>query len=332
MPVRFVIVLCAIFASLISAEGQVLRIAELTTEEIKRLDRSKTVVIIPGGILEEHGPYLPAGTDTFFNERLSERLAETIAARKGWTALMFPTIYLGAGGAEVIGYRATYPGSYTIRAETLRNLYMDLGDRLGRDKFRYVFVIHNHGAPFHHRAIVTAGEYFHQTYGGDMVHLLTYLDPSCCSRGTEFLTPEQQREAGFSVHASTSEHGYVLFLRPDLVPDSIGTAASITAKDFADLVEIARQPGWPGYFGAPKYASAAQGAAEFRRITEVAVALALNIIDGFDYRTLKQHADRVIANPAVAAVVSNSLAEEDRLKKQQEAWLEKRDRSASQKR
>jgi creatinine amidohydrolase len=331
MLVRFVIVLCAICASLISAESQVLRIAELNTEEIKRLDRAKTVVIIPGGILEEHGPYLPAGTDTFFNERLSYRLAEAIVVRKGWTALMFPTIYLGSGSAEVIGYLGTYPGSYTIRAETLRNVYMDLGDRLGRDGFKHVFVIHNHGAPFHHRAIVTAAEYFHDTYGGDMVHLLTFLD-GCCRREAEFLTPEQLREAGFSVHASTSEHSSVLFLRPDLVPDSIRTATSMTAKDFPDLVQIARQPEWPGYFGAPKYASAAQGADEFQRFTEAAVELALKIIDGFAYSTLKQHAELVTSDPAVAGVVRNALAEEDRLKKQQEAWLEKRDRSANQKR
>jgi creatinine amidohydrolase/Fe(II)-dependent formamide hydrolase-like protein len=331
MPVRLVIVLCAICALLVSAESQVLRIAELNTEQIKRLDRAKAVVIIPGGILEEHGPYLPAGTDTFFNERLSERLAEAIAARKGWSALMFPVIYLGSGGAEGIGYRVAYPGSYTIRAETLRNVYMDLGDRLGRDGFKHIFVVHNHGAPFHHRAIVTAGEYFHDTYGGDMVHLLTFLH-SCCRRPAEFLAPEQLREAGFSVHASTGEHSSVLFLRPDLVPDSIRTATSITGRDFADLVQIARQPEWPGYFGAPKYASAAQGADEFRAFTEAAAALALKIIDGFDYRTLKQYADLVTSDPAVAAVVSNSLAEEDRLKKQQEAWLQKHDRSSSQKR
>jgi hypothetical protein len=32
-------------------------------------------------------------------------------------------------------------------------------------------VINSHGAPHHLRALDLAGDYFHDTYGGDMVHL-----------------------------------------------------------------------------------------------------------------------------------------------------------------
>jgi creatinine amidohydrolase/Fe(II)-dependent formamide hydrolase-like protein len=39
------------------------RVAELNTEQIRALDRARTAVILPGGILEEHGPYLPSYTD-----------------------------------------------------------------------------------------------------------------------------------------------------------------------------------------------------------------------------------------------------------------------------
>ena len=35
----------------------------MNTEQIKGLDREKTVVILPDGILEEHGPYLPSFSD-----------------------------------------------------------------------------------------------------------------------------------------------------------------------------------------------------------------------------------------------------------------------------
>jgi hypothetical protein len=38
----------------VSASSQILRLEELNTEQIKALDRTKTVVIIPGGILEQH--------------------------------------------------------------------------------------------------------------------------------------------------------------------------------------------------------------------------------------------------------------------------------------
>src|SRR5262249_10254716 len=54
--------------------SQVLRFADLNTRDFAALNHDKTVVVIPGGILEEHGPYLPAGTDGIFNGRLAEDL------------------------------------------------------------------------------------------------------------------------------------------------------------------------------------------------------------------------------------------------------------------
>src|SRR6185436_5832366 len=126
------------------AQAQVLRVAELNTEQIRALDRAKTAVILVGGILEEHGPYLPSFTDGYFSERLAGDLAESIAARPGWTALLFPTVPLGYGGANEIGRKYSFPGSYNVRADTLRAVYMDLADALGEQGFRWVFVVDNH--------------------------------------------------------------------------------------------------------------------------------------------------------------------------------------------
>jgi creatinine amidohydrolase len=45
--------------------AQTYHLADLNTEQIRTLDRDKTVILIPGGILEEHGPYLPSYTDGY---------------------------------------------------------------------------------------------------------------------------------------------------------------------------------------------------------------------------------------------------------------------------
>ena len=71
----------------IGTAAQILDLAELNTGQIKSLDRAKTVVIIPGGILEEHGPYLPSFTDGYNNVGLARRLTEAVVARPGWTAV-----------------------------------------------------------------------------------------------------------------------------------------------------------------------------------------------------------------------------------------------------
>ena len=79
------------------ARSQVLEFTSLNTRQIEKLDRAKTVVIVPGGILEEHGPYLPAGSDGIFNQQLANDLAAFVASRPGWASLMLPSVPLGAG-------------------------------------------------------------------------------------------------------------------------------------------------------------------------------------------------------------------------------------------
>src|SRR5688572_18233283 len=82
------------------SSAQVLKLAELNTEQIRSLNKDRTIVLIPGGILEQHGPFLPSFTDGYRNEATTEELARHIAARPGWTALVLPTIPLGVGGAN----------------------------------------------------------------------------------------------------------------------------------------------------------------------------------------------------------------------------------------
>jgi hypothetical protein len=65
-----------LFITIFAADGfgQIYHVKEMNTEQIRALDREKTVVLIPGGILEEHGPYLPSFTDGYMAERRTEEL------------------------------------------------------------------------------------------------------------------------------------------------------------------------------------------------------------------------------------------------------------------
>ena len=45
--------------------AQIYRVAEMNAEQIRVLDRQSTVVIRPGGVLEEHGPHLPSYSDGY---------------------------------------------------------------------------------------------------------------------------------------------------------------------------------------------------------------------------------------------------------------------------
>ena len=276
-----------------AAHGQILQLGELNTNQIRALNRAKTVVLIPGGILEEHGPYLPSFTDGYVDAAITQELARSVVARPGWTFLIFPAIPLGFGGANNIGAKWTFPGSYTVRFETVRAVYMDLSTELGEQGFRWIFLVNGHGDPLHARALNQASNYFHEVYGGTMVHLRDLMPiATCCGSEEEMFTPAQLAEEGFTVHAGADEHSQIVFLRPELVDPSYKTAPSLTGKGVKDLFRIAGTTDWPGYFGAPRLASAALGARHFSELIRAESDLTLKILDGLDYQTIPRISDQ----------------------------------------
>jgi creatinine amidohydrolase/Fe(II)-dependent formamide hydrolase-like protein len=206
---------------------------------------------------------------------------------------------------------------------TLRAIYMDLATELGDQGFRWIFLVHNHGAPNHHKALNQASDYFHDTYGGTMVHLFG-LKPVflCCGTKETALSTVARAEEGFTVHAGADEHSQLFFLRPDLIAPDFANAPSVTARNFEDLQRIATAEGWPGYFGAPAFATAAMGAQEFQRASERLIDVALQILDGLDPRGIPRYADEM--DPLNIAGEQGQLDYEATVEKRQSDWLNSR--------
>ena len=133
-----------------------------------------------------------------------------------------------------------------------------------------------------------------------------------------FSTKEREEE-GFTVHAGADEHSEILFLRPELVPPDYRAADSLTGKNFADLVRIAKVHGWPGYFGAPRLASAAMGAQGFALSSQKLNETALQILDGLDSRKIPRYADEM--DPLDVAGEKAELEYEQALEKRELDWL-----------
>ena len=140
----FVVVVACAMAS--SANAQIHQLKELST----RADRGARPIahrgVMPGGILEEHGPYLPSFTDGYFNESVAQRLAEAIVARPGWNVVMFPTIPLESVGptrsAASMSFRAHTPSD---RPRCVRCSW--IWRPTGEQGFRSIFIVHTHGGP-----------------------------------------------------------------------------------------------------------------------------------------------------------------------------------------
>ena len=296
----------------------------MTATELARLNRARTVILLPGGILEEHGPYLPTYADGYLNERLTDTLAQAIAARRGWTALVFPPIPLGNSGANDVGGRFSFPGTYAVRFETLRAVFMDLADELGEQGFRWVFIVHLHGAPNHSRALEQAGDYFHAVYGGRMIHLAGLLPIFSAIEGPK--SAAARAADGLPIHAGLDETSWMLYLRPDLVRPGYRTAVSQADTAMDGLVRRAAAADWPGYFGAPALATRAHGATIWRALSTATVRTALSVLDGHDPERIPRLSAAMESSPTDVRLDAASRQAEAARALRQEHWIRERER------
>ncbi len=288
--------------------------SQLNTRQIDALDRGKTVIIIPGAILGEHGPYLPSGSDGIFNNRMARDLAESIATRRGWSAILLPTIPLGTGPANEIGGKYSFPGSISIRPETLRSIFMDIADQLGNQRFRWVFVVHGHGDPAHNRMLDQAGDYFHDTYGGQMINVFGHL---WAMDLTDFRTANERRRDGLPEHATMIETSVILALAPGTVASDVRSAKPNPGASIQELERISSAPDWPGYFGNPSAASESLGLRVYGQWLIHAKELVNQVLSGMDLGTAPRLAEMQANDPADAA----AEAVNRRLEQQHQAWL-----------
>lgn len=114
-------------------------LAELTWSEIEELDRGKTVVFIPVGAIEQHGPHLPLNTDVLIAEHLAEALAKYVEKSSELVALLAPALsYTYAKPSTVL------PGTISVNGETFIHYVRDIIVDLRRQGFKKFVFVNSH--------------------------------------------------------------------------------------------------------------------------------------------------------------------------------------------
>src|SRR5262252_10209304 len=83
-------------------------LAEMTWEEVRDLDRSRAVAVLPVGALEAHGPHLPLATDVWIAEAMARAGADKLVAR-GLEVLLLPAL-----AYTTAPFAADFPGTVSI--------------------------------------------------------------------------------------------------------------------------------------------------------------------------------------------------------------------------
>lgn len=116
---------------------------EMTWEECKNRIEKGAIVFLPVGIVEAHGPHLDLSADFYLATLNCQFLQQGLAERE-IDALIAPPLYWG-----VSKDLETYPGTFSVRQETMKALIVDTLRYLRSWGVQHVFVQNAHGDEIH---------------------------------------------------------------------------------------------------------------------------------------------------------------------------------------
>lgn len=232
------------------------------TEIVALPDRANTVIVLPAGSTEQHGPHLPCAVDTI------------IAAGVVGHALARLPPEVPAYALAPITYGKSdehlhFPGTVTLEGPTLLETVTQIGESVYRMGFRKLLIVNGHGGQ--PQVMEMAARELRLRHGDyTVVPHFTWRVPHGAN---SFLS---ERERRLAMHAGHAETAILLALAPDTVhmeravscyppefpsrilsPDG-RPAAAWTARDFGES----------GVIGDPLPATAEQGEVILQTLAE----------------------------------------------------------------
>lgn len=225
-------------------------LAELTWEEVRDMDRARTVAVLPVGAIEAHGPHLPLATDVVIARAMARAGAERLVAR-GAGAVLLPALPYTAAP-----FGAGFAGTLSVAAATVTALVLDLARELTRHGFAALAIANGHLDPTHLEALAEAAT------RARAERLLPVVCPDVSRRPWALRLGEEFR--GGACHAGRYEGSIVLAERPDQVRESVRAALPPVPASLAAAIRDGKRTfeeagGARAYFGWPAEATAEEG-------------------------------------------------------------------------
>ena len=133
--------------------------ADMTFQQIEDAAKKDIPVLFPIAVIEEHGPHMCLGTDTYLTNRLAKDVKRVLFDRN-LESIIAPTCYWGITAAM-----NGFAGSFTVRPETMVALLCDLLSCLKNWGFSQVFLLNIHGDFEHILAMTNAARKSHDEFG-----------------------------------------------------------------------------------------------------------------------------------------------------------------------
>lgn len=225
-------------------------LAEMTWEEVRDLDRGRTVAILPVGAVEAHGPHLPLSTDVLIARAMARAGADRIAAQ-GWSAVLLPSLPFTAAP-----FGSAFAGTLSVAPSTVVALLLDIARELTRHGFAALAVANAHLDPTHLKSLAEAVDRAREE------RLLPVACPNLAQKPWALRLSEEFQSG--ACHAGRFEGSVVMSARPEWVREAIRKSlppnpASLSAAIREGKTTFAGAGGPRAYFGWPADATAEEG-------------------------------------------------------------------------
>lgn len=189
-----------------------------------------SILVLPTGAIEHHGPHLPLSTDWLMADLIARGVVEAAAAA-GQDVWLLPSLAYTKSDEH---YWA--PGTMWLNTDTLLQTVVDIGRSIANTPARTIVFYNGHGGNI--ALLQVALRELRRRFG-----LRTFLMGSTMKGGDGTNGPD---EHGFGVHGGHSETSMILHLRPDLV--DLSKAARWIPEHMLDL-DYVKFNGGPVHFG-----------------------------------------------------------------------------------
>jgi creatinine amidohydrolase len=232
---------------------------ELTQPEIAAQFKSNPLVILPAGSVEQHGPHLPTGTDTYAANVIAHRVAEVM------DGLVLPATPLG-----VTPMHMPFAGTITLTTDTFIRVVIETCASTAQHGAKYLLILNWHEGNIPSLAI--AAEALHRQHGMAVITVQAcYVAEELYGASCNGLT-----------HGGEIEALAVMAQRPDLVHlDRIEHSSDHThghkmdklrrTRSYQPVLTDIRSIAPSGWFGSPQHATAEKGT---RMLADIAQAIA----------------------------------------------------------
>ena len=207
--------------------------ADLGTQDFAQLlhtgEAAHTIAVLPVAATEQHGPHLPVSVDTVLVDGVVRAALAHLAP--DMNVLFLPTQAVGLSPEH-----AAFPGTLTLKAETILRLWTDMGECVAASGIKTLVLFNSHGG---HVSVMDIVARDLRARLGMLVYSVSWFNlPLQSADGQDVNALFDTDEHRFGIHAGDIETSMMLALDPGHVRMDLARDFKSSSQDRAQKFDI----------------------------------------------------------------------------------------------